>query len=250
MRALVFLLLLLPATAFPQATEDWDVLPGFHVGMSFEKVRAIVSSLRPRKDWRKSEFETEADYEARIAVPDERQIISIPLPQEGTTNSLLKYDADSKKISLIVGGISCGFLWVDSGESGSHCRVILSKRKLSSRTYVGANSFGVKKLVTSSRFEDVGLIFYPFEGFRISRASFEWDMEPEEARKIKPFLSVAVICRRTQDRLFISSKSSEATISYPYESEDDIYLVPVAAVQFVLYDSRDGRIVERAHNGN
>jgi hypothetical protein len=167
----------------------------------------------------KGEFESTAQYEARLASwkgGTKKYVFLIDKDEQSEFEAYytFEYDADAEEMHLTVG---CNYLAGDTIRLRS-IRTVLG-------TYVGTNAFGVKKIITrmveNSYF--VGLSSSsPFKlfskdeyGISFEPAKFTWTMDPAAARANKESLRIAVVGTVPSPEATEETSLTEPTINRP-----------------------------------
>ena len=227
--------------------------PGF-VGQDIESItkRLTTSTLA------KSEFETTQQYETRLALAkDSRQLVFVlRVGSEDGDVASFKYDADNQAMTAELWGVSTSkILSEDETPHFINIREVLVKRRLlRSRQYIGSNAFGAKHLISSKEYDEFGLAFDP-NGLRGLFAvgkygetltpKFSWSMKTVEAQEVKAFLRVAIFCVQSSPKIYKAEGHAKPTIDSPQEYITHHYYLPVLAEQVWIFDVRSGMIITR-----
>lgn len=160
----------------------------------------------------KSEFETTAQYQARLGSwrGGAKKYVFV-VEKSFSDEYTFEYDADAEEMHLTVGGL---YLSLDDIQVRSG-RTVLG-------TSAGTNPFGVKMVITNvveSNYHiklDSTSPFRPFsQGTQHPQAKFSWTMRLAEAKANKKILCVAVVGTIPRPEATEETAVNEATISRP-----------------------------------
>ena len=113
----------------------------------------------------------------------------------------------------------------------------MSQRLIGSRTYVGENIFGVKKLIQYQKFENISI------KTEIPGISLIIDkINPRDAEKVLPNLRFLVIGEILQPFADIDTVERTPTISEPKHIKGDNYTITLEKKAIWLYDITTGKI--------
>lgn len=195
----------------------------------------------------KSEFESTAQYEARLASwkgGTKKYVFVLDKEEQSPLDAYytFEYDADAEEMHLTVGS---NYLAGDTIQLRSIRTVI--------GTYVGTNAFGVKKTITriveysyyvnlssSSPFklfskDEYGISFEP--------AKFAWTMDPVAARASKAALRIAVVGAVPSPEATEETRLTEPTTSRPREVLVYSRTLPFSLEELRVLNSRTGATV-------
>jgi hypothetical protein len=222
-----------------------SVSPGF-LG---EDIRTAVATLARSSPGPKSEFETTAQYEARVAsfMARRQQYVFVNNPTADALRDApdsdcehFKYNADeqmlTRTVSLFTTAEGAAFeLKVDIMPTGQ---------------YVATNAFGVRKLVR--RFEknvyELRVTKKP-EFFEEAVGGGEWllkiklPMRATEAMVLKSTLRIVLVCTVSEPDIRRGQWRTEATITEPSEVHVHTKGLPVRIDKLFVFDRRTGRIM-------
>jgi TonB family protein len=219
-------------------------------------IAAIVNDLQHSPlGLPKSEFETSKEYDQRIKIlltSKLRQYVFV-LPR---SDIQLNYDADQRQMNVTVRAAwLVGFddSRLNTGGTSSDIyfwSAIEFRSILRSRTqYTGSNAFGVKATVTRATFDDFGIIldrtnsmFQETDSSGDREATLSIEMAANEAKAVKPFLRVALVCTLASPLVFETTDQTTPTISSPLQFRTTTHHVVVHPDELWVYDVRSGHI--------
>ncbi len=192
----------------------------------------------------KDEFETTAQYNARLArLVHLPAVLAFPYDLDQSLRSL-RYDADAARFELTV----------KKGDLKLRDSVSLSHTKLLERTYAGGNAFGAVRTITRIEYRTLGVALPAREiGYRPPELvgwSFQIPIPLERARALKDGIRVLVVCEPDASlgrALVVENVDTlTPTISTPVDYEDNQYYLSVRWAQVWVYDDRTGEILLKA----
>lgn len=244
-----------PAAAQPFDISATRLPPKFAGADCVALAAALKGRIKP-----KTEFETQAQYETRIATAD----IDTPVlgqlrlndPVAIVLDTLLlqmRYDAEHQEASFsahdMFALLEPSGVHVMSGGDGTllQSTVIGVKRKqLKSREYVGVNAFGARVRASETKYAVCGAVVVDPESPRL-RFSFNADvpMEPGKAQALKPNLGVLVVGRLAPPYTAQLFGAKEATISSPdgYSMDGEGFVIALQDVWY--FDRSTGEVITR-----
>lgn len=194
--------------------------------------RLAAARIRP-----KGEFETHAEYETRR----EAQRLKIA-PQAVALvidgNQLVfKYDADKGTMRAEVPTEADVFLADLDGPKIKFRRVGIARRE-----FVGTNGFGVKKLITYLEDKEFGIEVAPGSrfDFRKDTTLFEFPMELQDAKALKPFLRLSLSGTLADAELHTGISTTTATLDVPYQHKSNQFYFSLIVDRVRILDCRDG----------
>ena len=197
----------------------------------------------------KGEFETTTDYAARKA--------DFPLGGRSYNFSIgvaeFAYDADRRKMRAT---IPCYRAALDDDRWAIGAKTV----PLQTTTYMGENSFGVKRLITSRIYDAFGIVqdesslvkfgttgeVYSTE----TETKFEWSMDLAAAQALKPYLLLAVSGQVTSPEVLEDIRHTSPTITNPIDSNTRLHRLRFSVSEIHVLDGRSGRIMVRLDNRN
>ncbi|MBZ5635559.1 MAG: hypothetical protein LAO55_20735 [Acidobacteriia bacterium] len=234
------------------------------LGPSFKghDIVAIIADLkRSPLGVPKSEFETTRQYEQRIEsllASKSRQYV---FAQVEFTEAI--YDADEKIMNVsvtapVVFGLFDSDIHMvndptgDSTYFSSHLELRSLRR--STTQYVATNGFGVKINVTHFTSDEFGVVidksdtlFADIEPccdhFGTRKAVLSLDMDVSNAKALKPFLQVALVCTLVNPTVYEGTDGRSPTISSPIETTIKQQYLLVHPDELWLYDLRTGHVL-------
>lgn len=212
-------------------------------------VDSIVAAFRSLKASRlaglKSEFETTAEFESRLAAWEAtgamRKYVFV-VDREVDTYSL-DYDADAREMHVTIGK---EHLIADTVQVTS-TRAVLG-------TYVGTNAFGVKKTIERTVEDSYCVRLAPSSPFSLYRdgelarqpRKFEFPIDPIEAieaRAIKPYLRIALVGRISSPEATEEEYLRQPKLNDPVESLIRTRTLPFSLDELRILDIRTCRTV-------
>lgn len=193
----------------------------------------------------KSEFETTAEYQRRLATVLNQEIapgvsLQSPLPFllnqtfAGPTLPVAKlsYDADSEYLKISIspnplGGMAGLILKTEGGEIGE---------------YTGQNAYGATANVSRSHFEDYGIAID--RNNWLSRSDIRTLIPRDQARMIYSHLQLVLICRAIQPYITSQFQHFGPTLSSPIDSNANENLIVVEPLELRLYDGQTGQVLK------
>jgi TonB family protein len=193
----------------------------------------------------KSEFESTAQYEARLASwkgGTKKYVFVVEKNEESVMNGYkFEYDADSQEMRLTVGS---EYVVSDTIQMRSD-RTALG-------TYVGSNAYGVKRTITRMVEYTYFVSIYsssPFELFSkdqfdiLKPAQFNWRMDPTAARATKDSLRIAFLGTIPSPEATEETSLTEPTISRPRQILVYSRTLPFSLEELRVLNSRTGATV-------
>jgi hypothetical protein len=196
----------------------------------------------------KSEFETTAQYTARISAFRDKDFQYVFVM--GSDDEQFEYNADERMLTSS---------WVTFGERMPEVEglpgqnVLLIRQDVTGTThYVGVNAFGVQKNVTVRSVDEYNLILVDRNGIFKQDPTYGYDEAPirlpmnaDQARDLKPNLRIAIVCTVTSPRVYETWEEDKATLTIPLETYTHTRFIAIRPDQVWVFDSRTGRIVSR-----
>jgi len=236
-----------------------EKLPPNFIGQDIEAVIKRVNATGGVQA--KSEFETAEQYKRRLSLPDNPSqlvfLLRVGENDGGGAAVSFNYDADKQTMTADLFGL-LSFLLVYNGVQAfmmpgeqrqslqiPSFQVEVKRRLVSSRQYDASNKFGVKTVVTSEEWNEFGLAFHEHGILSAEDPKFSWQMTAMEAKDVKPFLRLAVLCVQSQAHIYKDDSHGKPTIDRPLEFITNEAYLPVLAQQVWMFDSRSGRILKK-----
>lgn len=243
------------------------------VGYRGNDPRAVLRALNAVRPKEKSEFETTAHYEERLAnsadVPlygalRTSSIFAFVFPSVETPSypggidpgSLeISYDADTETMSAKLG---IGSVYNDAGEHSKDIRSIVWNWARTGRgDYIGSNAFGAIRTVKKSVSVSTGLAFSIDSPFYSGRGDWTDDFYPSpigmtfsvpasRAKMLKKNLRVLVVASLLQPTSIEESVHREPKIDHPYDTAELGHYLHVDIQEIWLFDSSTGEVVAKA----
>jgi hypothetical protein len=206
-----------------------------------EQVYRALSGLRSPK----TEFETTADYQQRLANILHQDIapgvsLESPLPfllnQAFVGSTLpvakLSYDADSEflKVSISttpVGQMAELILKTEGGEVGH---------------YTGQNAFGATADVSRMHSEDYGITFD--RNTWLNRSDIITPIPRDQARIVYSHLRLILVCKAVQPYVTSRFQHLDPTLDSPIDSNANGNLIVVEPLELRLYDEQTGQVLK------
>lgn len=212
------------------------------------KITEIAQALRGG-DFKKQEFEKTEEFKARLASrvaqahqkialngKEDKFYFSITIPAEK-----IKYDADQNR--MVIGDEIFGLLRTPFGSDKGRLTVFSSTRAVGS--YVGENSFGVKKQITRSEETRVDILV-PGGDYAKWPANFKpvtLSLSPDEAKKMKDKLVVLFSARLTPPYYSTDKAHFSPKIDAPFDITTQIETVHLNADCAVIYDTAGAKVL-------
>jgi hypothetical protein len=197
-----------------------------------EDILKVISDLKRAGASPKSEFETTAAFEARIASVPEKFKKQMVFPLVAGSDNIVRYNADQGMVSVS--------LFPSFPISGSQVLHVLPLRRVVHEypPYMASNSFGVTKPISRKVVEE--------QGIEIGSAriiGLQFPLDAARASVVKPLLCFAIQGAVSQALVYSGTTRHTPTMSEPSDSALAGEYVPVAVTQLLAIDVRDGSIV-------
>jgi hypothetical protein len=228
----------------PFNAESERLSPGF-AGHDVYSIIAAAGKLKNVAP--KGEFETTAQYEARLESAKRERLVGtttledmlgIVLPAEEAKS---KYDADRSALAIYFRATS----WYGDGTSVRNLpdAALLREEHKNTGTYTGANAFNRKVLVQKATRRSTYVIFGT--SGRMPCAGTTLELDPARAKELKSTLRVVLIGTLTPNYVERRSTVAAATIDSPLELKiEDVGLkIDLSAVWFI--NQRTGEVLAR-----
>jgi hypothetical protein len=195
----------------------------------------------------KDEFETTEQYDARrnegkVATAKQGTLVFVLSPDTFDVT----YSADAQEMTIKMTARQRSLLF-DGGGSTSGNTFIVRSTLISKSSYVGTNSFGVKRSIESTVSRDHGVFVAQGSTMTLNEisnaASFTFSMDIEEARVSKRFLRVALVGRLAEWRVYSSEDGHSPTVEEPWDSLTKGSYIPFLLEEVRVLDSRTGQVV-------
>lgn len=232
--------------AMPSVASIQRFTPGF-TGQDIESMaRRLMVTRRPR-----SEFETTEQYRKRLLLekddPNEFTFV-LPVSDEDGGVVNFKYDADSETMTANLWGVLPWLryaMWKPYEYATAEFQVLVKRRLISSRRYIGSNAFGVKTVVSSKEYDEFDLALDSNELLSAQSPKFSWPMKIADAKAGKPFLRVAALCILLDDlTVYRDEGHHEPSVDDPREITTHYYYLPAVLEQVIIFDPRSGRVLK------
>lgn len=115
-----------------------------------------------------------------------------------------------------------------------------SHRLMESKTYVGQNAFGVKKLIKYKRFENITI-----EGDKIKPEFVLEHIPPSNAQILLPNLRLLILGTLLQPFVKTNPVSYKPTLDVPNHTDGDNYSLVIAEEEVWLYDFASGKVLAK-----
>lgn len=192
----------------------------------------------------KSEFETTAEYQQRLATILHQEIepgvtLQSPLPfllnQDSVLGSSslvarLHYDADSEYLTInisptIIEKMSVLILKIETGDLGH---------------YTGQNAYGATAEVSRMHAEGYGITFD--RNTWLTRSDIRVSIPRDQARMIYPHLRLVLLCKAIPPYATTRFEHLDPTLDSPIDAGTNENLVAVEPIELRLYDDRTGQV--------
>ena len=227
--------------------EGWSIRPVLY--STHHRDPNSLSKEFPRKD----EFETTAQFENRLARISGGKPCCFKMETSDPYHGIIKpYDADKGVIVIELASDYTDPLRFDPGP-GKRSSLRMRQTELKRKSYVGENSFGVKRRITRIEERVYALAvdemyFNPDKDYHEYR--FELALSPTEAKELKNNLGILIFCKARHyggDTAFTLNKNDyvAATINFPTEISTDIRYISVGILQVWLYNVKTGHVLSK-----
>ncbi len=230
-------------------------LPAHYEGLDPEKLCNAVRERQVKKF--KGAYESTAEHQNRVEALDKEPVIgevsvdsTVALPAQILE---ARFDADREKLTIEVD--------LDDSVNISYTiknrdafRGFLSKGVGSKKpSYTGTNAFGLQVQVTPTENELYEVLFskkLPFrferyEGHGISQLVFRLSANKVDAPELQKNLRVLAVGRLRKPYIQDWDVETKPTITKPEEEKDSYHYIFAIISEFWLYDSRNGKILQR-----
>lgn len=244
-----------------------EKLPPNYKGADVARLYALLTKKAPKG---KSEFETTAEYEKRIAeiAFDDIYALKIESAYDFRGLTIHPYDADLQKIQIILETEPLS----DYSSLDYRSSLLIKGADRASSSYVGSNAYGAKlevkdftathygiALVNQVDFGDIG---YKHSSNKILESVRELKVEihvpPDKAKVLKESVGVLILCKpalyranskiiptRENDLTFEQFNSSKATIDKPESHFFQRKYINVEVLGVWVYDIRTGEVLSK-----
>jgi hypothetical protein len=219
-----------------------------------DDAQALFNQLSPAK---KDEFETTAQYEARVGKPQLKPVYAFSVDlvdgsaHHARAGGTAKYDADAQEFTASLYPDLTLFQEFRSDMSARS--LTLKSLTTSKRDYEGHNAYGASVTVHEEN-EDIYGIVIPIAA-RASDLkldlSLSFKVPPDEAKEAKPNLALLVIASPPQDGGPLVSTGKwvvTATINNPYSSQDNYYYLRLQPKSVWAYNRKTGKVYAKFDN--
>lgn len=245
-----------------------EKLPPHYIGHSLVTLAQILSKWT--KVARKSEFETTADYQARLSREKQKPLVGdihfdslIAFTIAGNDNGQLtaSYDAD---LGIMTVTLKLQRDYSSGGIDNPIYRGVWAEASRELGTYVGRNAFNRAVRVKVYRDDNffVGVSASDLEPFAELRngdrtiggtkfyglekaCNVSLHMGAMEARAAKPNLRALVIGQLADNPFYYNYDRDTPTISDPYDSYNHTYLIKIVPKEIWIYDISSGLVYAR-----
>jgi hypothetical protein len=186
----------------------------------------------------KSEFETTAQYEARLnaaRISGKRLVLLLDDVREQT----FKYDADAGMMTATIPTSRVRFLSEPNYPTHTVIRVHKSERR---DEYVGQNAYGAERHISRTRGDEYGVVIS--QSFN---RPLVFPLDSTAAREAKPYLHLGFACTILDDKPLKDLTYHEPTISEPYDLAINEHYLPVSIGEVFVFDARTGVALLRFH---
>ena len=211
-----------------------------------DDAQTVFNQFSPAK---KDEFETTAQYEARVGKPQAKPLYAFSLDlgdgsqAHSRAGGMAKYDADKQQytatfttdISVYQGLRSDMSAWA----------ITLKALTKSERDYEAHNAYGASTTVHERNEEIYSLVLPKKQNMMHSIMRLPFDVSTDEARDAKPYLALLVIAVPPSDGSPLVStgmSAVSATISAPYSGLDNYYYLRLQPKSLWAYNKKTGKV--------
>ncbi|WP_243374599.1 hypothetical protein [Geotalea sp. SG265] len=225
-------------------TLDGNIIPKNFLG---HDLRAVYKKLEERKDRKKGEFETTAQYNSRIELEDKSPLfgsVKIGDKLSLVANVGSSYDADNSKLRVDIPSVDS---WRTKYAFGITGQEIYNIRK----NYIASNSYGATVEVSEHLQANAILVVNNIQKFNVDsgyskQLEFVLDNFPnEKARKLKNQLMAICVFTLTDPFLGDDGYYLKATMDSPIEAVTSNKLVYGNLEEVILYNDETGEVLTR-----
>lgn len=251
------------------SADQVKIFPRNYRGDNIHRIITAIERLGPTN---KGEFESQANFEERLAALHNARVTKnlrmsdevtfvVHIAIEYRNLSQLHYDAENE--SLVLGlplsgktPISCfqQAMPCDDPEDRPEANYnqytdtwLVDSYHTKSRSYIGANAFGVTRRVESTTSDLEAFTTWPKgEDYPLIDASMRSvECSPQEAKRIfaRSDIVLAITGHIVAPYVFTRHDYFAATLSSPYQVDDQTHILNLRATQFVVFEQRSGRIL-------
>lgn len=226
-------------------------------------IKGLLSSISDSKVLApKSEFETSAQYDARIASFANVRLLGDISPNEqiafviaaDSNNLIISYDADTQDFTIGLKGSSRNFL-IEPGRP-AYVTLDLVSDLQTPKKYMGSNAMGASVVIEELDGQDYGLAIPPEnwlfsqEGIIASGASKEnillaLHASSDRAPSIKPQLRIAIVGKSNEPYILHDVFGKDATFTEPTKYLIGKRYLPFIPSELLLFRNDTGEILER-----
>jgi hypothetical protein len=257
--------------AYSSASFSGTVTPHF-MG---NDLRQICDALSGRISSHKAEFETTAEYQAKLHDAINKPVTGsikagrdlafvIPSPLHNHLDEVndgyltTVYDADHAKMTVVI-HIAMTFQPGEPGDVQSlldrpsdvhSVAIIWGANAPAYKSWNASNSFGASVKVLEQNYDAYGLALdlnHPWNQDKIATlitegGSVAFSVPVQEARLIKDHLKVLIICRIKDDPLLVGTDHHKATMASPKEETARYKYLHVTPVSLWVFDDETGKV--------
>lgn len=215
-------------------------------------VKNAIKNIKKFAPPEKDEYESTLEYNARI----KKHNIDILSNAESIENKCIlvpakiqysgKYDADKKRYSFSVSGITNTATYVEDHKivyGNGIVSTLPDIKKMSS--YIGSNAFGVKKKISKELYESNDIFIAEESGYYL-REFIDFAIYPDVARRCKDICMLAVYGKPKYPFTGYNTTIDSPTIDNPVdETVERNWLFMSEDSEYIVYDKNNGEIYYR-----
>jgi hypothetical protein len=215
---------------------ETDRLPRNYTGHSIE---ALIKRFSHSP---KSEFETDSEFQARVATTG-NEYFGVVLGQGEAAPPKIDYRPDEE---VFRGSLYTGYSVQTYGVSGNTVTFDVRRIRTVVRHYTATNAFGAKWAATQVKISDFGILVSESDLTRFGfEQSFEFPMTAEEAKECKPFFAFLLVFAPSSGPAGVTITEHEvfrATIDIPTSGESFNRYIWSVDVSLWCFNRRSGEI--------
>jgi len=236
-----------PAKAAPGGYERAAFNPAIKrlpVGFKGHSIEEAISAVQPGT---KGEFETTAEYEARIKRVQAIKTYAFVYSDFGIDNLRPEYDADHQEFAVWTSEDKDGPLVMREHDDSMRA-LIVSRRVDEMSESTVTNGFGAVTKLIKTRFTFFGVVFSNRGPSRNVRRQIDVPVARTIASSVKSRIGLLYVCEGPSDPGFLSGLfiMGPPTFDHPYEAFHEYKWLHVNLLSVWAFDKRTGEVLAKA----
>jgi len=226
---------------------SWERLPPGYNGHSVIDLWPMLLSRRSKLI--KQEYETSEAWAKRIeklqAEPFHGSLTVFSLLAFSAQDVETEYDADQKTLSVKANKETLSFDLVNNKGLSDYEAITWWFKSENKGSFIGSNSFGVKRKVRSEKEEGYYVLFKAGEIGEANLLTLQ-DVSVQQAKLLRPKLRVLVVGKLQYPYVGAESFKKKATIDTPVQTDSLYYYLYFKPEAFWFYNYETGEVYYRA----